>query len=132
MAILPMRMNYAGPREAIFHGIIRKNFGCTHLIIGRDHAGVGKYYGTYEAQEFFDQFPDLEIQALKYEHSFYCTKCGSLATAKTCPHSGDDIVPPSGTKIRELINRKELVPEEIMRREISELLINAEHPFVEG
>jgi len=131
MSILPTRMHYAGPKEAIHHAIMRKNFGCTHIVIGRDHAGVGKYYGTFDAQKMFDNFPDLGIQPLKFEHSFYCKKCGAIATVKTCGHSSDDRVPPSGTVIRELISKKELPPKEIMREEISKVLISFDKPFVE-
>jgi len=131
MAILPTRMNYAGPKEAIHHAIMRKNFGCTHFIVGRDHAGVGNYYGTFDAQEIFEQFPDLGIEPLKFEHSFYCRKCLCFATAKTCSHGKEDRTPPSGSLIRELITKKEIVPDKIMRKEISELLISFDHPFVE-
>lgn len=131
MSILPLKMRYAGPREAILHAIIRKNFGCTHFIVGRDHAGVGKYYGPFDAQDIFDEIEDLGITILKFDNSFYCKKCGHLATAKTCPHAAEDQVGPSGTLIRELISKGEIVPEAIMRPEISEILIKRDQTFVQ-
>jgi sulfate adenylyltransferase len=131
MSILPTRMHYAGPREAIHHAIMRKNFGCTHIVIGRDHAGVGKYYGTFDAQRMFDKFPDLGIEPLKFEHSFFCKKCDCVATAKTCGHSADDRVPPSGTVIRDMVKKKKFPPSEIMREEIAKILTSYDNPFVE-
>lgn len=130
MSILPTRMHYAGPKEAIHHAIMRKNLGCTHIVIGRDHAGVGKYYGTFDAQKMFDKFPGLGIEPLKFEHSFFCKKCDALATAKTCRHSKKDRVPPSGTLIREMIGKKEFPPREIMREEIAKILTSYDNPFV--
>ena len=131
MSILPLKMRYAGPREAILHAIIRKNFGCTHFIVGRDHAGVGKYYGSFDAQNIFDDIEDIGMTILKFENSFYCKKCGHLATNKTCPHTKEDQIGPSGTLIRELISKGEIVPNEIMRPEISKILIDADKTFVE-
>jgi sulfate adenylyltransferase len=122
--ILPMAMRYAGPREAIHHAIIRQNYGISHLIIGRDHAGVGSYYGTYDAQKIFDGLKpaDLQIQPLKFEHAFFCRACGQMVTGKTCPHDKTQHVFLSGTKVREKLRNGEQLPEEFTRREVSELL----------
>lgn len=129
-SILPARMNYAGPRDAVWHAIIRKNFGCTHFVVGRDHAGVGDYYGTYAAQEIFDTLPDMGIKILKFEHSFMCKKCDCVATSKSCGHADEFRVPPSGTKIRKLLSAGEPVPADIMRPDIVEMLLKAGDQFV--
>jgi len=131
MSILRTSMKYAGPREAIHHAIMRKNFGCTHFIVGRDHAGVGNYYGPYDAHEIFSEFPDLGIIPVFFRSFSRCTKCDSVVNDKICPHDQKYHINFSGKKIREILTNGEIPSEDMMRKEVAEAILKFDKPFVE-
>ncbi len=130
LAIFRTEMRYAGPREAVFHAIVRRNFGCTHFLIGRDHAGVGKFYPPYAAQEIFQQFPDLGIIPLFFTSFFYCKRCASVANEKTCPHGSTHRIDFSGTQMRDYFARGQMPPPEMIRPEVAEIIMRHPSPFV--
>jgi len=125
LKVYPMEMRYAGPREAILHAIIRQNFGCSHLIVGRDHAGIGTYYGPFDAHRIFDELSlgDLYIQPMKLDTTFWCSRCGAMVSSKTCPHGDEDHLLISGTKLREMLTRGERPPEQFSRKEVVDILV---------
>ncbi|TFG30546.1 sulfate adenylyltransferase [Candidatus Thorarchaeota archaeon] len=130
MSVLHTEMRYGGPKEAIHHAIMRKNFGCTHFIVGRDHAGVGDYYGPFDAHKIFDEYPDLGITPIMFRSFFFCKKCNSIANDRVCPHGGEHIVNFAGRKIREMLENGQVPSGDMMRPEVANTILKYENPFV--
>ncbi|WP_324759640.1 sulfate adenylyltransferase [Haloarcula montana] len=131
LSTFPCQMRYAGPREAVFDALVRKNHGCTHFVVGRDHAGVGEHYGEFAAQEIFDKIGDVGIKPLFYQHAFYCGECDGMASTKTCPHDDTDRIHPSGSEIRATLRRGKRPPETMMRSDVADYLMQREDIFVD-
>jgi len=130
LSVFPSKMSYAGPREAVFDALVRKNQGCSHFVIGRDHAGVGDYYGEFDAQQIFTRIADIGIEPVFYDYSFYCGECDGMASEKICPHDQSAQVHPSGSKLRSLIQEGDRPSEKMMRPEVSSYLMDTDQPFV--
>jgi sulfate adenylyltransferase len=130
LSVFPSKMNYAGPREAVFDAIVRKNQGCTHFVVGRDHAGVGDYYGEFEAQQIFEELSDIGIEIIAYDYSFYCERCDGMTSRKICPHDDEQRVYPSGTKIRKTLRNGQSPSDKMMRPEVAAYIVEQEDPFV--
>jgi sulfate adenylyltransferase len=131
LSIFKSRMMYAGPREAVFDAIVRKNFGCTHFIIGRDHAGVGNYYGDFEAQQLLNDIGNMKIELLYYHYAFYCEKCDGVVSEKICPHDSDYHIEPSGTKLRDTLSTGQQPSPKVMRSEVAETVLSREQLFIQ-
>jgi sulfate adenylyltransferase len=131
LSMFKSRMWYAGPREAVFDAIVRKNHGCTHFIVGRDHAGVGDYYGDFEAQRLFDTVGEVGIEPIYYHYAFYCKVCDGVVSEKICPHGENDHIEPSGTKLRKMLSAGERPPEELMRPEVFEMILTLDELLIE-
>ncbi|CAI8050779.1 Sulfate adenylyltransferase [Geodia barretti] len=131
LATLHTEMRYAGPREAIHHAIMRQNYGCTHIIIGRDHAGVGSYYDPFAAHKIFDDYPDLEIAPIFFPAFFYCRKCITFTNPRACPHGAEDREQISGTKMRAMIQEGKAPSEFILRPQVSKIILDHPAPFVD-